>query len=159
MKKYLRKKLSFILRIKTRNSFGQSIIDFALAFIAIAVLSVGIARIWIWFSANFARRQVNYQQSRIVAGVPSSYETLGKGKTFAWSALVEPHVLTASVKCVEKAQVISIKASDLERVFKERPIIEVVVMKNLAGVISYRLRESRAQLLHLIAEMVKQGKY
>ncbi|MFH0791213.1 MAG: hypothetical protein V2A64_06230 [Candidatus Omnitrophota bacterium] len=81
MKKCLRRKLSFILRIKTRNSFGQSIIDFALAFIAIAVLSVGIARIWIWFSANFARRQVNYQQSRIVAGVPKNYESLGHGKS------------------------------------------------------------------------------
>lgn len=84
---------------------------------------------------------------------------LGKGRVCAWSALVEPHVLTASIKCIERAQIISIKASDLQQVFEERPSIETVVMKNLTRVISSRLRESRSQLLRLIAEMVKQGKY
>lgn len=78
MKKNLYNKLSFIL--KTRNLFGQSILDFVLAFIAIAFLSVGIVRIWVWFSANFARRQVNYQQSRFVAGIPKTYDKLGRGK-------------------------------------------------------------------------------
>lgn len=67
--------------ITNKNSFGQSILDFVLAFIAIAVLSVGIVRIWVWFNANFTRRQVNYQESRIVAGLPNSYETLGKDKS------------------------------------------------------------------------------
>ncbi len=84
--------------------------------------------------------------------------TLGRGKVVAWSALVEPNILTASVKCLERTQVINIKASHLQRVFKERPWVEATVMRNLAVVISSRLRDSRAQLVSLIAEMIKQGK-
>lgn len=84
--------------------------------------------------------------------------TLGRGKVYAWSALVEPNILTASVKCLEKTRVINIKDTDLRRVFKEKPWIESVVMKNLAVIISSRLRDSRVQLVALIAEMIKQGK-
>jgi len=54
---------------------GQSILDFVLVFIAVAVLAVGIVRIWVWFNSNYASREVAYQQSRIVAGTPkSSYD-------------------------------------------------------------------------------------
>ena len=87
-----------------------------------------------------------------------SIATLTRGNVFAWSALVEPHVITASVRSTERAQIICIKASDLRRIFKERPSIERVVMKNLATVISSRLRDSMAQLVRLVAEMIKQGK-
>lgn len=38
------------------------------AFVAVAGLAIGIARIWIWFNANYARRQVAYQKSRFLAG-------------------------------------------------------------------------------------------
>lgn len=83
---------------------------------------------------------------------------LAKGNVFGWSALVEPHILTASARCIEKAQIIYIKASDLQRTFKERPSIECVAMKNLATIISYRLRDTRNQLVRLVAELIKQGK-
>ncbi len=84
--------------------------------------------------------------------------TLTKGSVGAWSALVPPHVLTASVKCIERTPMISIAASDLQRIFEEEPSIERIVMRNLAGVISSRLRQSRTQLVRLIAEVIKQGK-
>ena len=84
--------------------------------------------------------------------------TLTKGNMFAWSALVEPHVLTASVRCTERTRAIRIKASDLHRIFEERPSIERVVMKNLATIINYRLRDIRNQLVRLVVEMIKQGK-
>jgi CRP-like cAMP-binding protein len=87
-----------------------------------------------------------------------SFTKLAKGNVFAWSALVEPHILSASARCIEKAEVICIKASDLQRIFKERPSIERVVMKNLAMIISHRLRDTRNQLVRLVAEMTKQGK-
>ncbi len=84
--------------------------------------------------------------------------TLTKGNAFAWSALVEPHVLTASVRCIGKGRAFHIKASDLQRIFKERPSIEHIVMKNLAAIMSSRLRDSWGQLTRLVAEMVKQGR-
>jgi hypothetical protein len=49
---------------------AQSILDFILAFLAVAVFSVGIVRTWIWFNANYARRQVAYQKGRLYAGKP-----------------------------------------------------------------------------------------
>jgi CRP-like cAMP-binding protein len=84
-----------------------------------------------------------------------SITNLTKGKVFAWSALVEPHVPTASARCIQK---VCIKASDLQRIFKGRPSVERVVMRNLVMVISCRLRDSRAQLVRFVAEMIKQGK-
>ena len=87
-----------------------------------------------------------------------SVATLRRGNVFTWPALVEPHPLPASARFVEKTQIIYIKASDLERIFKERPSIECVVMKNLAIVIGLRLEHSWVQLMRLPAEMIKQGK-
>ena len=84
--------------------------------------------------------------------------TLIRGNVLAWSALVEPHVHTASARCTERARITCIKASDLHRIFKERPTIERVVMKNLAAIINSRLSECRTQLARLVAEMIKQGK-
>jgi CRP-like cAMP-binding protein len=84
--------------------------------------------------------------------------TLTKGRVCAWSALVPPNVLTASVRCVERAQMISIGASDLQSMFEQRPSLGYTVLKNLAAVISSRLTESRTQLERLVAEVMKQGK-
>ncbi len=87
-----------------------------------------------------------------------SIATLTGGNVFAWSALVEPHILTSSVRCIDKVQAIHIKASDLQSIFEERPSIELVVMRNLSKIVSLRLKDSRTQLVRLIAEMIKQGK-
>ena len=83
---------------------------------------------------------------------------LTKGRVCGCSAaLAPPNTLTASIKCVERAQVISIRASDLQRICEERPSLGYTVMKNLATIVSSRLRESRTQLERLVAEVIKQG--
>lgn len=87
-----------------------------------------------------------------------SLTTLTKGNVFAWSALVEPNVLTSSARCIERAQVICIKASDLQHIFREKPTVECLVMENLAKIISCRLRDTRNQLVRLVAELIRQGK-
>ena len=71
---------------------------------------------------------------------------------------MEPNVLTSSARCIEKAQIICIKASELQRIIKERPSIEGIVMRNLARIISYRLRDTRNQVVSLVVELIKQGK-
>lgn len=57
----------FIYRRKS-----QSVLDFVLAFGALILLILGIARIWIWFNANYAKRTVDYYKERIAAGTPHS---------------------------------------------------------------------------------------
>ena len=76
----------------------------------------------------------------------------------AWSALVPPHVLTASIRCTEKTRMISIEALDLQRILGEAPLIEGAVMKNLARIISSRLKEGRDHLKRLVGEVIRQGK-
>ncbi len=49
------------------NKKSQSIFEFAVAIIAISGLVIGIVRIWIWFNANYAKRQYSYQQTRLSA--------------------------------------------------------------------------------------------
>ena len=83
--------------------------------------------------------------------------TLPAGRVCAWSALVPPHLLTASVKCIESTQMISISATDLQRILEDSPLTGYAVIKNLAGIISSRLRESYTQLVSLICEVIKQG--
>lgn len=59
---------------------SQSILDFIFAFIAILVLTIGLVRIWMWFHANYASRQVAFQESRLsagIAGIHSTYERFG----------------------------------------------------------------------------------
>ena len=82
---------------------------------------------------------------------------LTKGHLGAWSAIVPPHSLTSSLRCVEKTTIVSIAASDLKRVFAEDPSIERIVMTNLAFVIGSRLRDSQVQLQRLVVEILKQG--
>ena len=44
-------------------------------------------------------------------------EVATKGDVLGWSALVEPHILTLSAKCTERAKIIVIKGSDLLDLF------------------------------------------
>ena len=84
--------------------------------------------------------------------------TLTGGNMFAYCSIAEPYLFIASGRCLGEAQIISIKALDLQRIFKERPSIERVMMKNMVTVMCSRLKDSMTQLLCLVAEMIKQGK-
>ena len=58
-----------------RKKTGQSVVDFVLAFIAVAVMALGITRIWVWFNLNYATKQASYERSRFFAGEPHTRET------------------------------------------------------------------------------------
>jgi CRP/FNR family cyclic AMP-dependent transcriptional regulator len=83
--------------------------------------------------------------------------TLTKGRVCAWSALVPPNVLTASIKCIENTPMITIHREDFERILAAKPTLAAAVMRKLAGVISSRLRDSNTQLTNLSAEILKEG--
>ena len=88
-------------------------------------------------------QELRYSGRRVKAAVT----TLGPGRLFSWSALVEPHILTASASCEEKAEVIAIKGADLLDLFEKDNHIGYVVMKNLAAVIGSRLTRTRQRLV------------
>ncbi len=75
---------------------AQAILDYVLVFIALAVFSVGITRIWTWFDANYVKRQYDYQQSRLVT--PGQMEDatarLAANKIYDTSKITTPYDLT-----------------------------------------------------------------
>jgi len=53
-----------------KSKVAQAILDFILIFGVLIAFLVGLTRIWIWFNANYARRNVDYQATRLIAGKP-----------------------------------------------------------------------------------------
>ncbi|MBI4707608.1 MAG: hypothetical protein HY761_06755 [Candidatus Omnitrophica bacterium] len=53
---------------------SQSILDFVFTFVGILILVIGIARVMVWFNANYAARDVIYQKTRLQAGTPAVQE-------------------------------------------------------------------------------------
>ena len=51
-----------------KHNKSQAILDFILAFGVLLALLMGLVRIWIWFDANYAKRNVDYQNTRLAAG-------------------------------------------------------------------------------------------
>ena len=68
------------------------------------------------------------------------------GEVFGWSAVVEPHVYTASARCAEKTEDICIKGADLLKLFEQNTRIGYVVMRNLSSAVSSRLADIRRKL-------------
>ena len=65
------------------------------------------------------------------------------GAVIGWSALVKPRRLTASAYCVSDVQLIAIDGEALNDVLEQDSHIGFVVMKELAKVISDRLRQAK----------------
>ena len=76
------------------------------------------------------------------------------GEVFGWSALVEPHIYTASAKCVGKVEEIYIVGAELRKLLDANPAMGYVVMKNLSTLMSSRLTETRRRLTKEIAASI-----
>jgi CRP-like cAMP-binding protein len=68
-------------------------------------------------------------------------EHLGPRDVVAWSALVTPHALTLSGRCVEQCRVRAFPREVLLEYFQKQPDVGYVFMQNLAGVIARRLHD------------------
>ncbi|MFA5286837.1 MAG: hypothetical protein WC394_01015 [Candidatus Omnitrophota bacterium] len=51
-----------------KSKRSQAILDFVLIFGILLVFLVGLVRIWVWFNANYAKRNADYQKTRLIAG-------------------------------------------------------------------------------------------
>ncbi len=76
-----------------------------------------------------------------------------EGSSFAWSALVEPGILTASARCREKSEVIEINGKDLMDILDKNPDVGYLFMKRLASIIALRLSETAEKLFQQTAEV------
>ncbi len=78
--------------------------------------------------------------------------TSGPGEVFGWSALVGPHKYTASARCVERTEDITIRGSQLVDLFEQNYHMGYRVMRNLSTAVSSRLAAAREQLTTSIAD-------
>lgn len=74
-------------------------------------------------------------------------DVLAPGDLLAWSALVDPYVLTMSARCIKRASLIAVNAADLHKLMDADCLLGFTIMQRLAGVVSRRLHDTRAQLV------------
>lgn len=87
--------------------------------------------------------------------VRATIYTVGKGETFGWSALVPPHKLSASARCQERSDVITLNGKDLMAVLEKDSHIGYMVMKNLSALISSRFAATSVALRHELQKILK----
>jgi CRP-like cAMP-binding protein len=73
-------------------------------------------------------------------------DTLVPGDTLAWSAVVKPHVLSASAVGKRDGRLIRIEAQGLRRLCAENPSYGYRLMNEIARVLRSRLIATRVQL-------------
>lgn len=79
-------------------------------------------------------------------------DTVTKGSVFSWSALVRPYISSRTSICVEGGQVLAIRGRELMALMDGNEHIGYEAMKNIASVISSRLR---APNTHFWAEVLR----
>jgi CRP/FNR family cyclic AMP-dependent transcriptional regulator len=73
-------------------------------------------------------------------------DALEPGRIFGWSAIVKQQRFTATARATQPTKVLAIRASELHQLFNQNTHIGFVVMKQLADVVSSRLRRTRLEL-------------
>ncbi|MFQ5874435.1 MAG: cyclic nucleotide-binding domain-containing protein, partial [Dehalococcoidia bacterium] len=80
----------------------------------------------------------------------TTVDLITRGETFGWSALVEPHILTLSARCLTKTKVIAIDGSELRRLLDTDCHMGYEVMGRLSHVVASRLRDTTAKLMEFL---------
>ena len=83
----------------------------------------------------------------IARGRQAVIDTVTKGGSFGWSAMVPPYVLTGTVTAVDVVRLIAIPGDELRGLCRINCGLCYTIMERLATVIARRLGETRAQLL------------
>lgn len=74
-------------------------------------------------------------------------------EAFGWSAMLEPYICTATVKALEKTQVLSLNGQRLSALCSTKPSIGYKVLTGIARVIALRLRQAYIQLLGVTGQI------
>lgn len=85
----------------------------------------------------------------IGGGRKTNVDTVTKGETVGWSAMVPPHTMTASAKAVERTRVVALPGSQMRDFCLTNCQMCYTIMENLAKTIGARLRDTRLQLTSL----------
>ncbi len=83
--------------------------------------------------------------------------TVAESQLFGWSAIVKPGLRTASARCLEASEMVTIQGKDLVDILDKHPAEGYQVMKRLADMISTRLANTNEKLLREMATVESFG--
>jgi len=69
-----------------------------------------------------------------------------------WSAMIEPHTCTATVKAIEKTKVLAFNGEELHHLCLTSPEIGCKITRGIARVVAIRLRHAYTQLLGVYSQ-------
>lgn len=74
-------------------------------------------------------------------------DTIARGETMGWSAVVEPYIYTLGALCIDNTKLIALDAAKLRNLMDEDCDLGYKVMKAIAKIISSRLSHTRIILV------------
>ena len=77
-------------------------------------------------------------------------DTVSRGGSFGWSAMVPPYVLTGTAKAVDRVRVVAVPGDELRGMCRLNCTMCYTIMERLATLIARRLSETRLQLLSVM---------
>ena len=81
----------------------------------------------------------------------ATIDVLSEGSSFCWSALMEPHILTSSGRCLEKTEVIALDGEKLKALLDENPQMGYKVANNLVKVVASRLQHTKRTMERILS--------
>jgi signal transduction histidine kinase len=81
----------------------------------------------------------------------ATIDVLSPGSSFCWSALMEPHILTSSGRCLERIEMIALDGDKLKALLDENPQIGYKVANNLVKVVASRLQHTKQTMEHILS--------
>jgi signal transduction histidine kinase len=81
----------------------------------------------------------------------ATIDVLAEGDSFCWSALMEPHILTSSGRCLEKTEVLALDGEKIKTLLDENPQIGYKVANNLVKVVASRLQHTKQTMEHILS--------
>ena len=81
----------------------------------------------------------------------ATIDVLSEGSSFCWSALMEPHILTSSGRCLEKTEILALDGEKLKGLLDDNPQMGYKVANNLVKVVASRLQHTKHTMEHILS--------
>ncbi len=81
----------------------------------------------------------------------ATIDVLSDGSSFCWSALMEPHILTSSGRCLERTEIVALDGEKLKALMDENPHIGYKVANNLVKVVASRLQHTKQTMERILS--------
>ena len=80
-------------------------------------------------------------------------EEIGKGESFGWSGMIEPHTFAASARCLTECEVLCINCKRLRELMDNDPNLGYELVQRLTRLISSRMTYARDNLTRSLSQV------